>query len=147
MHQGQGLKEYIDVWRTKIMVQKGKAEKERRGTSQRTSRMFPLNLPYMVGQDSAQSCWSSKGGGCKWTETGESPATHLSCTAALVPNIWTQTGNSWITWPWLTSGPGGVVHLPEDFFFLKHWRRTVLSSGFLASLPLSTRCAPCVVSS
>lgn len=116
MHQGQGLKEYTDVWRTKIMVQKGKAEKERRGTSQRASLMFPLDLPYMVGQDSAQSCWSSKGGGCKWTETGESPATHLSCTAALIPNIWTQTGNSWITWSWLTSGPGGAVHLPEDFF-------------------------------
>lgn len=60
MHQGQGLKEYTDVWRTKIMVQKGKAEKERRGTSQRASLMFPLDLPYMVGQDSAQSCWSSR---------------------------------------------------------------------------------------
>lgn len=46
MHQGQGLKEYTDVWHTKIMVQKGKAEKERRGTSQRASLMFPLDLPY-----------------------------------------------------------------------------------------------------
>lgn len=116
MHQEQGLKEYTDVWHTKSMVQKAEAEKERRGISQRASLTFLLDFPYMVGQGSAQSCWSSKGGSRKWTETRESPATHLSCAAVLVPKIQTHTEISWTTWPWLASGPGSVVHLPEDFF-------------------------------